>query len=84
MMSKHRFYAKHAINRIDRYIYPSIAYWMNRTGRSATMLAEEIGVTHTTLCMYMTGRREPKMFFILDILRITGMTFEEAFRRREE
>jgi transcriptional regulator with XRE-family HTH domain len=47
-------------------------------------LAEDIGMHPNTICGYLLGKAEPSYFFIIMILKVTGMPFEVAFERREK
>ncbi len=82
-MSKSRFGGGHADRRMREYIYPNIASWMNRNGITAVKLADLLGMNHTTVSEGLKGNREPRMLLIRGILRLSGMTFEEAFALKE-
>ena len=77
-------YTATAARRMESYAFPNIAHWMNANKMSAFKLAMITGFSAPTISLYLTGQRDPKLTFILDILRVTGMTFEEAFRKKEE
>lgn len=71
-------------NRLDRYIFPKIAIWMNEHDYTLVMMAEEIGVSPTTLSGQLLGKNEPPLKTVRKIIEITGMPFEVAFERRVE
>ena len=71
-------------NRLDRYIFPKIAIWMNETDYTLTMMAEEIGVFPTTLSKQLLGDSEPPLKTVRKIIEITGLPFEVAFERKVE
>lgn len=74
----------HKQNRIDRYVFPNIAIWINDNNMTVRSLAEEIGMHPNTICSYLLGKSEPSFFFITQILKVTGMPFEVAFERKAE
>lgn len=69
-------------NRIDRYVFPNIAIWINDNNMTVHSLAENIGMCQNTICGYLLGKAEPSYYFIAQILKVTGMPFEVAFERR--
>ena len=71
-------------NRLDRYIFPKIAIWMNENNYSLTMLAEETHINVTTLSKQMLGHCDPGIKTVRKILEITGLPFEVAFERKAE
>lgn len=70
--------------RRDAYIFPNIAQWMNDNGESLTSLSKTTGYDISSVGSYLRGVTAPHYNFILAILQLTGMTFEEAFKRKEE
>ena len=66
-----------------RYIYPAIEAWMEKAGISQRAIAEKAGYCQKTVSLYLTGATPPSYYFILTVLEMSGMTFEEAFRRGE-
>lgn len=83
-MNNEAYYETLAELRNKNYIFPNIAKWMKKNGITATDISRLIGVTRPTISNYLTGVREPKFYFICEILRLSGMTFEVAFERKEE
>lgn len=71
-------------NRLDRYIFPKIAIWMNEHDYTLTMMAEEIGIDPTTLSKQLLGNAEPPLKTVRKIIEITGLPFEVAFERKVE
>jgi transcriptional regulator with XRE-family HTH domain len=60
-------------------VYSGLDRWLHENSCSITRLGKSIGVYNVTIAKYMNGEREIKIGAIRDILRLTGMTFEEAF-----
>lgn len=65
-------------------VFPNISRWMADNNATAKTLADEFGYHRTSISAYLAGTRDPSYIFILSILKLTGMTFEEAFRRKVE
>lgn len=62
-----------------RYIYPNIADWMREKRMTQTALCKEVGMAQNTVSAIMTGKQNPNFSFVQAILRLTGMSFDEAF-----
>jgi hypothetical protein len=67
-------------------VYKGVRDWMNNTKTSfAELLRKIYGKYHTqTACrvrQYLNGKNEISMSYINAILEVTGLTYEEAFRR---
>lgn len=71
-------------NRLERYVFPNIAVWMNEHDYTLTMMAEEIGILPTTLSKQLLGNSEPPLKTVRKIIEITGLSFEVAFERKAE
>lgn len=73
----------------DGCIYPNLRNWMNKNKVSRGELIRMMGATyaHQTFTMklsgYMRGESEPKKGYIDNLLRVTGMTYEELFYRED-
>lgn len=71
----------------ERYahcVYPAIAQWMHDNRFSYKRLANEIGVAPATLYGGLSGARHVAKYTIDGVLAVTGMTYEEAFAKKEE
>lgn len=73
----------HTINE-KSCIYPGLREWLNKTRTSKTLLTRLIygqygSVYYAQVRDNLTGKREMKKYEIDDLLRITGMTYEELF-----
>lgn len=65
------------------YRFPNITHWMRENGVNQVRFAELLGISHTALSYTIRGLREPGLYTIKAVLRVTGMTFEEAFREAD-
>lgn len=68
---------------ISRIIYPKIKRWMVENEMSVSELNRMLGMAsngqdHTHTCQFLEGKRFDK-FRVDGVLRVTGMTYEEAF-----
>ena len=70
------------VNR-TKCIYPNIFSYRRNNNISQEKFAEILGTTQPTLSRYLNGTREIPKSFIDDVLRVTGMTYEEAFKTEE-
>jgi len=70
-------------HRIDCYIFPNIAKWMNTTNTSLHLLADLTGYNATTISGYLRGLHDAPLTFIKAFLEVSGMTFEEAFETKK-
>ena len=71
-------------NRLDNYVFPNIAIWMNEHNYSARRFSKEISVNDNSFSKYMRGENEPTLSVIKAIIEFTGMTFEEAFMQKSQ
>lgn len=69
----------HKQDKLNHYAFPNIVRWLIGHGCSQKELAERIDIHYTQLNGYLCGRRVPSIDNIDKILRVTGMTYEEAF-----
>ena len=69
--------------RVHRTTFPTIEAWMEKNGVTQQKLAEKSGFNKRTVSCYLNGDTPPHYYFILTVLQMSGMTFEEAFGRRE-
>lgn len=63
--------------------FPNIQRWMDERGMTRKELADRMGVTSNTVYYTLDGRTDPRLFTINAVLRVTGMTFEEAFKEAD-
>lgn len=68
----------------DKYVFPRIAHWMSSSGETQHSISQKTGINQTTISTYLSGKSSPSMRFISEILKISGMTFEEAFFKEED
>lgn len=61
--------------------YPAIRHWMIVKGHTFNAMADECGVSMPTLKNGLMGHTDIKKNVIDAILEVTGMTYEEAFRK---
>lgn len=66
-----------------RIIFPNIACWMNENRLTYIDIEKATGYRAVTVRYYLTGTNDARLGFILAFLEYSGMTFEEAFERRE-
>ena len=69
--------------RVEEHRFPNITRWMRANGMNQIRFAELLGISNTSLSYILRGINDPKLFTINAVLRVTGMTFEEAFREAE-
>ena len=74
-----RAHGKRRATHKNKCIYPGISRWMHENGYSITKMCEEFGMNKGTLGKYMQGTRDIRIRTIREIMRITGLSFEEAF-----
>lgn len=60
-------------------VYPSIDAWLRANNVSVMELARRVEISQQSMSLLMNGRTLPRKRTIDKILRITGMTYEEAF-----
>ena len=68
-------------------VFPGIAAWLARNNVTVNGLAIRMGYKQGACApVYydLNGTHEPTLGMINKILAVTGMTFEEAFARKEE
>lgn len=73
-------------NRIIRknYVYSNIENWMYENDINQEDIAKECGCCQNNVSAILTGKYKPSFDFVSAVLRMSGMTFEEAFQRRED
>ena len=70
-------------NCAKRCIYPAISRWMIKNKMSYLSLYESTGINTGTLRVALSGKSSPTKFTIDGILKVTGLTYEEAFSTEE-
>lgn len=65
-------------------IYPAIANYLRENNLSCAGFAKSAGVGAVTITETLKGAHSPSKKTIDAILRITGLTYEEAFREKDE
>lgn len=74
-------------NVTNRVVFPGIAAWLRENNVTVSGLASMMGYAanhQAGVYEAMCGRNNPSLKTIEKILAATGMTFEEAFARKEE
>lgn len=65
-------------------IFPRITKYMDEKEMSLNKFAFDSGLDYYKIRSAFSGRTELRMSEINTILRVTGMTYEEAFKTKEE
>ncbi len=65
----------------DSIIYPEIEKWLNTRQMSMKRFSELIGVSYNHTVRILHGYNEPRMNIVRKILKVTGLSFENAFCR---
>lgn len=63
--------------------FPNIQRWMDEHNVSRCELTRRMGVTYNTVYYTLNGGTDPRKFTIDAVLRVTGMTYEEAFKEAD-
>lgn len=67
---------------VDRVVYPNIRKWMLINGTSIAALARYIpNIKYDAIYRALIGETDPSFEMVSEILNLTGMTFEDAFRK---
>lgn len=74
-----------AVKRMDgtKCVYPAIFEFMAANGMTCLALAKKAGVSSPTLYSALSGERGPSKRTIDKILAATGLTYEAAFRKKD-
>lgn len=62
-------------------IYPAIRSWMQNNDCNFSALADMAGVCNQTISRALRGKRGTNKYTIDQILRVTGLTYEQAFSK---
>lgn len=65
----------------DYIIYKGLREYMAKNAISARKFADMCGIKYVTIYYILTGRNEPRKGSIDKILKCTGLTYEEAFKK---
>lgn len=65
-----------------RYVYPNIEKWLNDNRYTVMEFSKEVGVHSGTMSSHLLGRSYPTKPVIDSILKVTGMSYEEAFEEQ--
>ena len=68
-------------NRLKRCVYPGIRYWMIVNEYTYQQFADECGVSMETIRNVLIGHTKPHQGTIEAILKKTGLSYEDAFRK---
>ena len=64
----------------QKIIYPALSQWMRRNRVTISGFVRESGVSRTALQSTLFGLTKPRAKTINNILRVTGLDYETAFR----
>ena len=67
----------------SRCVYPGIGQWLYENRCTYAKLAELIGAPQASVSRWMNGVHKPNKPTIDKILKVTGMTYEQAFGEEE-
>lgn len=67
-----------------RVVYPNLLKWLDDHGMSFMDFSIETGLGDNAAANIIYGRHDPKKWVIDKVLALTGMTYEEAFRRESD
>ena len=67
----------------SRCVYPGICQWLFDNRCTYAKLAELIGAPQASVSRWMNGIYKPNKDIIDKILKVTGLTYEQAFREEE-
>jgi hypothetical protein len=67
----------------ERCVYPNIAEWMRENKMGFSGIAKAIEMTPQTVHRDLTGKGEPRKYFIDSMLKLTEMTYEQAFYKED-
>lgn len=64
-------------------VFPAIEKWMRDNEVNQQELGQKIGYSQQAISKIMSGKMPPSFDFVQAFLKLSGMTFEEAFWRGE-
>lgn len=62
--------------------YPSLAAYLEGTGKTQQQLASELGITQAQISSYLNGRSLPRPDLAVRISELTGVSIEAMVRAR--
>ena len=62
-----------------KMMYPNLAEWLDSENLSYIEVADELGMSKATLYNVIYGIVDPRKSTIDRLLKLSGMTYEEAF-----
>lgn len=65
------------------YRFPDIVRWMAARNMTQQALANQMGVSVNTLRNMIWGTGDPRLYTVQALLRVTGTTFEYAFKEAD-
>ena len=65
---------------MEKIIYKNIDFWIKKHYYTYRKFSDEIGVSPSALHSVLVGEHYPGKYMIDGILRVTGLTYEEAFK----
>lgn len=72
------------VTNLEKCIYPKIQKFMYENRFSYNRLANSCGIDHVSMYRHLTMENGIPKSSIDAILRVTGMTYEEAFKTKED
>lgn len=67
----------------DKSVYPAINRWMEERNITMAYLSEMCGLSKGTISNTLNGRNSPTKYVIDKILLVTGLKYEDAFRKEQ-
>lgn len=64
-------------------IYPNLGRWMVENKIGLDRFSKAVGISYQGLRNFLDGKSNPKFQTIQNILKVTGMTYEQAFATEE-
>lgn len=68
---------------MKNYVYPNIENWMYDKEITQEDIAKECGCSQNNVSCILIGKHKPSFEFISAVIKMSGMTFQEAFQRKE-
>ena len=73
-----------SIYKSQKVVYPNIRKYLRKNLLPVSAFSDLCGVSNRTMYTCLSGEVHPSKYTIDQILRVTGMTYEEAFSECEE
>ena len=67
----------------SKWVYPNLRDWIIEQGLSLSQMSQMFGLSVNSISTYLLGKMDPPYSFIKAVLKVSGMSFEEAFYREE-